>query len=80
VLEFAVTDTGIGVSAQDRERLFRRFSQVDDSSTRRVGGAGLGLSIVHALAEMMSGTVGVESEPGKGSRFWFRVEVGLPGP
>lgn len=72
-LEYAVSDTGIGIQPEHLSLLFKPFSQVDDSSTRRFGGTGLGLSIVRSLAEAMDGEVGVDSTPGKGSRFWFRV-------
>ena len=74
-LEFAVTDTGIGIPAEKRERLFKPFSQADDSTTRQFGGTGLGLSIVKSLARAMGGEVGAESEPSRGSRFWFRARV-----
>jgi len=76
-LLFAVTDTGIGVNADKQELLFQPFSQVDTSSTRRYGGTGLGLSIVKRLAGLMGGCVGVDSQPGKGSRFWFRIPASL---
>lgn len=72
-LEFAVTDTGIGIAAADQAALFETFSQVDNSSTRHFGGTGLGLSIVRSLAQSMGGSVGVRSSPGQGSRFWFRI-------
>lgn len=74
-LEFSITDTGIGIAGEDMARLFQPFSQVDATSTRRYGGSGLGLSIVRRLAELMHGTAGGTSEPGKGSRFWFRIRV-----
>ena len=74
-LEFAVTDTGIGIAAADQAALFETFSQVDNSSTRHFGGTGLGLSIVRSLAQSMGGSVGVRSSPGQGSRFWFRILV-----
>jgi signal transduction histidine kinase/CheY-like chemotaxis protein len=72
-LEFAVTDTGIGLSAQQHAQVFEPFLQADSSITRQYGGSGLGLSIVHSLARLMGGDVGVHSTPGQGSRFWFRV-------
>ena len=74
-LEFAVQDTGIGIPADKLHLLFKPFSQVDDSSTRQHGGTGLGLAIVQNLAALMHGQAGVESEPGKGSRFWFRIKA-----
>ncbi|MBA3031942.1 MAG: response regulator [Gammaproteobacteria bacterium] len=77
VLEFSVTDTGIGIPAEQLERLYQPFSQADSSTTRQFGGTGLGLSIVRSLARIMGGDVGVESEPGKGSRFWFHIRAGI---
>jgi len=74
-LEFAITDTGIGIEAGNIALLFQPFSQLDTSNTRRHGGSGLGLSIVQNLALLMGGTVGVEARPGEGSRFWFRVRA-----
>ena len=77
LLEFSVTDSGIGIPKAKHSLLFERFSQVDGSTTREYGGVGLGLSIVRSLANLMDGDVGVESEPGQGSRFWFRVRADL---
>jgi PAS domain S-box-containing protein len=76
-LEFAVVDTGIGVSPEQQTELFMPFSQADSSITRQYGGSGLGLSIVKSLAKLMGGDVGVESNSGSGSRFWFRIRADL---
>ncbi|GAB4398680.1 MAG: hypothetical protein OHK0048_10750 [Rhodoferax sp.] len=75
LLEFAVRDTGIGIPADKLGLLFKPFSQTDTSTTRQFGGTGLGLSILRSLAEMLGGQAGVESEPAKGSRFWFRIRA-----
>ncbi|MGZ0020285.1 CHASE domain-containing protein [Nitrosomonas sp. wSCUT-2] len=74
-LEFTVTDSGIGIPADKQDRLFKPFSQVDASTTRQYGGTGLGLSIVHNLAKLLGGSVGIESQEGKGTRIWFRVRA-----
>ena len=72
-LLFEVQDTGEGIAPQDVQRLFTSFSQLDGSSTRRHGGAGLGLIITKLIVQAMGGEIGVDSEPNKGSRFWFRI-------
>jgi PAS domain S-box-containing protein len=74
-LKISVTDTGIGIPADKLALIFDKFSQVDSSSTRRHEGTGLGLAITSRLVELMGGQVGVESEDGKGSTFWFTVEL-----
>ncbi|MHB8833913.1 MAG: ATP-binding protein, partial [Desulfobacteria bacterium] len=74
-VRFEVVDTGIGISAEAQRRIFDRFTQADESITRRFGGTGLGTTISKEIVEMMGGTIGVHSEPGKGSTFWFTVEL-----
>ena len=74
-LLFSVTDTGIGMSAEQQEGIFDAFSQADGSITRRFGGTGLGLAICKLLAELMGGSIGLASQPGRGSEFFFRIPL-----
>jgi two-component system, sensor histidine kinase and response regulator len=75
VMHCSIVDTGIGVAAHARDRLFQSFTQADSSTTRQFGGTGLGLTISKRLVEMMGGRLGVESELGAGSNFWFSLNI-----
>ena len=77
ILRLAVQDSGIGIPRDRLDRLFKSFSQVDSSTTRKFGGTGLGLAISKRLVELMGGGIQVDSEEGEGTTFWFTLNLGV---
>ncbi len=78
-LRFSVRDTGIGISAEDKDRIFQAFEQVDSGPTRRFGGTGLGTTIAKTLTQLLEGQIGLEDNPGGGSHFWAEIPMRAQG-